>query len=103
MNRYTIVVDDKFVSVDGVGYNDVVISLDPSIHAVQWYGNYGEIEYGSVFDPVTKAITKPQNEVFEDASLFQAALDAWRVSDIQAKEARAASEVSVQAQANGGV
>lgn len=94
MNRYTIVVEDKFVSVDDVGYNDVILNIAPSIHAVQWYGAYGEIEYNPVFDAELKTITKQPNEIFEDSTRFQAALDAWGVADTQAKEA---TQASVQA------
>lgn len=100
MNRYTIIAEDKFVSVDGVGYENVTLIIDPLIHAVQWYGTYGEIEYTVSFDPVTKTILKPQNELFEDPSRFQAALDAWQVADLQAKEA---AEAASQTPANGGV
>lgn len=77
MNVFTIINEDKFVSVDGVGYSSIDFELDPSIHAVQWYGNYGEIEYSPVFDEKTKTITKPPNEIITDYSLFQSALDAW--------------------------
>lgn len=103
MNRYTIIVDDQRVAVDAVGYDELVFQIDPSIHAVQWYGTYGEIEYKTVFDPVTKTVSKPQNEIFENATRFQNALDAWQVADIQAKEAQQAVVNPPEASSNGGV
>lgn len=49
--RATIIPADTFCSVDGVGYAGVdMTSVGPAIHAVQWYGTYGEVE---VQDPVT--------------------------------------------------
>lgn len=74
--RYTIIADDKLVSVDGEAKSPVEFSVDTSIHAVQWYGNFGEIEFKSEF--VDGAIVKPANEVFTDEARFQPALDAWQ-------------------------
>jgi hypothetical protein len=73
--RYTIIPSDSLVSVDGVAKAPVELTIDPTIHAVQWYGEFGEIEYSSQF--VDGAIVKPNNEVFTDAAQFQDALDAW--------------------------
>lgn len=73
--RVTIVPDDGFVSKDGVGYSGVTFSIDSSIHAVQWYGTYGEVEFKVVVDGVN--ITKQQNSIITDFSMFQNALDCW--------------------------
>jgi hypothetical protein len=44
--RATIIPADTFCSVDGVGYNGVdMTSVGPEVHAVQWYGTWGEEEY----------------------------------------------------------
>lgn len=92
MNRYTIIVEDKSVSVDGVGYSDVSIDLPTTIHAVQWYGTYGEIEFSPIFNPETTTITKASNEIFTNPDRFKSALDAWIVADLQAKEALEAAQ-----------
>lgn len=44
-NRVTIVQDDGLISVDGRAFLGLDMSLlDPQIHALQWYGQRGEIE-----------------------------------------------------------
>lgn len=48
MTRLTIVPEDKFISVDGEQLLNVQQNLtwiDSNVSAVQWYGDYGEIEY----------------------------------------------------------
>lgn len=42
--RITIVKDDNLVTVDGVSV-EFNFDIDSSIHAVQWFNTYGEIEY----------------------------------------------------------
>ena len=45
-NRVTIVPSDTFCSVNGVGFADVDMSSLPiNLHAMQWYGSWGEEEY----------------------------------------------------------
>ena len=47
--RVTIIPRDGFVAVDGIGFNDIdMASVDASIHAMQWYGDHGEIEIKSI-------------------------------------------------------
>jgi hypothetical protein len=60
----------------------LAISIDPSIHAVQWYGEFGEIEYRSVFDG--SIITKPQNETITGSARFQSVLDVWSLAHEEA-------------------
>jgi hypothetical protein len=41
----TIIPSDSIVTIDGVSFSGIdMSSLDSSIHAVQWYGTYGELE-----------------------------------------------------------
>jgi hypothetical protein len=80
MSRYTIIPEDLFVSVDGESRTVPSLQLDPRIHAVQWYGTYGEVEFKSVFNEDVKLIEKPQNRIFIDPAEFQAALDAWSIT-----------------------
>lgn len=44
--KITIVVEDRFMSVDGVGIN-FDIDIDEDIRAIQWNGSSGEIEYNN--------------------------------------------------------
>jgi hypothetical protein len=49
--RATIIPSDGFCSVDGVAFNGVdMTSVAAEVHAVQWYGAFGEVE---IIDPVT--------------------------------------------------
>ena len=56
------------MSVDGIGFVPVEFTIDADIHAVQWYGTHGEIEYKT---------EGKHNERFTDPSLFQVAIDAY--------------------------
>lgn len=77
--RLTIVADDGAVGVDGEFISGLNLSaLDPTIHAVQWYGEYGEVEYKTVF--AGGVITKPSNEIITDATPYQFAVDAWNIA-----------------------
>jgi hypothetical protein len=54
--RLSIVADDACICVDGACYRGCDMPLlDPEIHAVQWYGTYGEIEYKVVAGDETAA------------------------------------------------
>lgn len=69
LNRFTIIPEDKYVSVDGIGFVPVEFTIDADIHAVQWYGTHGEIEYKGHKQP---------NRVFTDYTEFQSILDAYK-------------------------
>jgi len=45
MATLTIIKDDKWVNVDGVGLNLDSVDLAANVHAVQWNGSSGWIEY----------------------------------------------------------
>jgi hypothetical protein len=76
---YLIIVDDKFVMVDGVRKAPVEFDIDPSIHAVRWSGESGEIEFRS--EPARAdgtPVPKPLNEKFTDPDRFQSVIDAHK-------------------------
>jgi hypothetical protein len=76
--RLTIIADDKCVGVDGLFFEPIELpQLDSAIHAVQWYSEYGEVEYKTRFE--NGALTKPQNQLITDITPFQFAVDAWHV------------------------
>lgn len=94
--RLVIVVDDNRVCVDGECFDDLNLSsLDLSIHAIQWNGEWGEIEYKSVF--VDGQITKPQNQVITDITPYQWVVDAWN-SAKAVEQAALAAEAEAEAQ-----
>ena len=68
--------DKMQVGIEGEFYEDLDGSqLDATIHAVQWYETYGDIERQ---DAVTRSITS--NESITDASPYQFAIDLWVVA-----------------------
>jgi hypothetical protein len=83
MLRITILPAEKHVYIEGVcravdcaGISD---SAAPAltVHAVQWNGAAGWIEYANdPFDPVSHV----QNRAIEDISQFQRFVDAWHAA-----------------------
>lgn len=70
--RITIIPIDGVVIIDGIITSEVDLSfIDPTIHAVQWYGNAGTIEYKNVD---TMQLTHIED--ITDISQFQPAIDA---------------------------
>lgn len=71
--RVTIIPSDGIVAVDGrtiVAIN--MSSLPVGVHAVQWYGSKGEVEFS-----MDEEGHKPANEIIENLDEYQAVLDAW--------------------------
>ena len=65
--RLTITISDGTVIKDGMPIADLDLSfVDASIHALQWYDTYGEIEYKTYFDTITSTIAHPQNTVITE-------------------------------------
>jgi len=74
--KLVIIADDKRVCIDGVCYDNLDIQLlDDLVHAVQWNGQFGEIEYKTAFE--NGQITKPRNQVITSIDSYQWAVDAW--------------------------
>lgn len=78
--RVTIIPDDSFVSIDGQHFNvDAQDLVANGIHAVQFYGDYGEVEYKQYTIPASETsaakIFKPVNRVINDMAEFKATLD----------------------------
>lgn len=91
--KLTIVADDQCVGIDGEFFTFLGLAqLDSTIHAVQWYGEYGEVEYKTRFE--NGAIVKPANVLITDVTPYQFAVDAWN-----ATKAAAAAQAQVKAEA----
>jgi hypothetical protein len=74
--RVTIVAEDNIVIVEGQAESvDLSSSLDEEIHAVQWYGTVGEVEYKHDYIENTR---KP-NERITDFTPYQKFVDLWIV------------------------
>jgi hypothetical protein len=72
--RVTIIVDDNKVVVEGIAYTiDCSALIEADVHAVQWFGDRGEIEFST--DPDTG--NRLPNAMITDVSPFQFLIDAW--------------------------
>lgn len=72
--RLTIIVPDNMVGIDGVFYEiDLKDKVPTNLHALQWYGDYGEEEYNN------KGI--PENKNISDISPYQIVIDEWSKVD----------------------
>ncbi|MGY2987726.1 hypothetical protein [Bradyrhizobium sp. USDA 4508] len=92
--RVTIVVDDNLVIIDG---RPAKVDLSPlkrdQIHAVQWYGAYGEVEFRGGFDIERKIPTGVPNKFIDNFGPYQRYVDAHHHSLIkQAADEKAAAE-----------
>ena len=65
--RVTIISDDGVVGIDGEFRQFDLSGLDPNIHAVQWDGATGHVEFKD---------RSPQRTLI-DISAFQSFIDAW--------------------------
>jgi hypothetical protein len=76
--RVTIIPSDNIVAVDGKVFRVDCSSIDPDIHAVQWYGALGgEIEYKA---PVDGGARLP-NENISDFAPFQPVVNLWIIEN----------------------
>ena len=90
--KLVIIPDDFRVGIDALNYDGIDMSqIDPSIHAVQWYGEYGEVEFKTKFE--NGQIVKPQNQIITDVTPYQWAVDAWNVAKAADDAAIAAAEL----------
>ena len=72
MARITVVPSDSLIIIDSQAARPIDFTgLDPLIHAIQWYGTSGWIEF--VGDPVTD--TKPPNEYITSIAPYQTYID----------------------------
>jgi hypothetical protein len=73
--RVTIIADDGIILVEGQPEKVDLSTLNEEIHAVQWYGTVGEVEYKTDYVENTR---KP-NERISDFSPYQKFVDLWMV------------------------
>jgi len=88
--KVTIIPEDGAVSVDGIGFGNLDLSsLDPSLHAVQWYDTYGEVEFKGVF--ADGKTTKPENHFITSFAEYEPVLALWQAAAAAAEAAEAAA------------
>ena len=97
--KVTIIPSDGVVGIDGEFIDQLVLDIEPDIHAVQWDGVKGTIEYQSKpvekitdFTPFEQYVTQAQTEkaarVQADLDADQAAIDALTVDDVRQMKIR---------------
>lgn len=77
--KFTLVPSDSLIRANDISLYADVSDLDPAIHAVQWYGDYGEIEWQADADG-----NREYNTRFTDMTPFQKYLDRHAASKIVA-------------------
>ena len=94
--RLTVIKDDGVVSVDGDVQSGIDLSsLPSSVHAIQWYGEFGEVEHK---DPVTNKMLS--NEEIKSLSEYLFVVDLWSARKEQIEAELAAIKASKQAAAD---
>ncbi len=89
MATLTIVKNDKWVKVDGVGLNLSAVDLPANVHAVQWDGSAGWIEYNDGTDNEAISSIDAYSTITNDHATLKAANDA---ADAEAATAIAAEK-----------
>lgn len=85
--RLKIIPDDKFIFIDDDSTNDADMSWIPDeVHAVQWYGDHGYIEY-KTGDKLNEKIT--------DLGVFSQAIEAFNDAKEKEKQKRIEREASI--------
>ena len=84
MATLTIVKDDKWVSVDGIGLNLDAVVLASNVHAVQFDGTNGHIEYNDGTAPEAITSISAYSTITDDHATLKAAMDAEDVADAAA-------------------
>ena len=85
--RVTIIPIDTFCAVDGIGFVGIdMTSVPKDVHAVQWFGTWGEEE---ILDLKTSRIDR--NEKIDNLDAYQAVLNSYcsirNQHDVAVKEA----------------
>lgn len=66
--RISIVIPDNVVVIDGVARQVDCSGVEPDLHAVQWYGKHGEVEYAGA---------KRRNVIITDLEPYASLITQW--------------------------
>lgn len=95
--RLTIIPVDQLVNVDNHFFGGLDLStcaIPANIHALQWYGTNGELEFVDNSDR-----TKPQNELISELPVWATAcVEIWNTAKAE-EEVRIAAELEAAAAA----
>lgn len=81
--RVSIITDDNRVVVDGEGrtLDDGMAALrDARVQALQWYHDFGEREFQSVFLKDEKRWDRRPNEIFDDEAEVMKYVELWKLT-----------------------
>lgn len=73
MATLTIIKDDKFVSIDGEGLHLDAVDLPANVHAIQWDGTNGWIEYNDGTDNKSISSISDYSTITDDHATKKAA------------------------------
>jgi hypothetical protein len=79
--RITIIADDGTIYVDGTAIKADLSKLDPEIHAIQWNGVAGAIEYKTIDGK------RRPNLPISDPAPFEAFAGLWQALNVQLGQA----------------
>lgn len=80
--RFVFIAADNMVEIDGVAHNSDSFSADANIHAIQWYGANGEVEYkDSTPNKEITDLSDFQYLIDHHAEVHQASIDAQAEED----------------------
>lgn len=93
--RVVVINSEKRVGVNDEFYSGIDFELPQNIHAIQWYGTWGEIEFNQ--EIVGQRFIKPANQTITDFTPYDYIVAAWesgrtqilqRIADEQAERER---------------
>ncbi len=87
MATLTIIKEDKFVAIDNEGYFLDAVSLPSNVHAIQWDGSAGWIEYNDGTANETIDSISAYSTITDDHATKKAAVAAERQAEIDADTA----------------
>jgi hypothetical protein len=93
--KFTLIVPDGTMAIDGEGYSIDVSPAPAGLHAVQWYETWGEEEW------VDSRGRMVRNEEISSYSAYQWAIDAWNVAKAAAQAEEAARQQAAQSGGTG--
>jgi hypothetical protein len=94
--RLTIISTDGAVYKDGVSYDALDLAAVPSeVHAFQWYGEFGEIEFKSHLEGGN--FVHPANELVTELPAWAVtAVDKWEEADLARIAAEEAARIAAE-------
>lgn len=84
--RLTIIRETNHVAIDGVTFEVDCSALPADVHAVQWDGSGGEVEYSVTRCTHCGARSKKGNELITHVLAYQPLIDAWAVARATAEK-----------------